>query len=195
MKSSSGRSPLARFVLAVLAWLPVTFAVWYFAAPLILWPATLLTDLVARAGFGDLVTAVEQNAAVVTFATSLKAGQAIVGGVVAVEVNALLYSFGLPMFAALTLAAHEPHWLRALAIGYAVLVPAIAWGVLADFLKNIAITAAPQVASQAGFSPIQRELIVFAFQFGSLILPTVAPAIVWVLMHRGFLERIRRVAA
>ncbi|MET0204298.1 MAG: exosortase H-associated membrane protein [Casimicrobiaceae bacterium] len=195
MKSSSGRSPLARFVLAVLAWLPVTFAVWYFAAPLILWPATLLTDLVARAGFGDLVTAVEQNAAVVTFATSLKAGQAIAGGVVAVEVNALLYSFGLPMFAALTLAAHEPHWLRALAIGYAVLVPAIAWGVLADFLKNIAITAAPQVASQAGFSPIQRELIVFAFQFGSLILPTVAPAIVWVLMHRGFLERIRRVAA
>ncbi|MET0732256.1 MAG: exosortase H-associated membrane protein [Casimicrobiaceae bacterium] len=195
MKSSSGRSPLARFVLAVLAWLPVTFAVWYFAAPLILWPATLLTDLVARAGFGDLVTAVEQNAAVVTFATSLKAGQAIVGGVVAVEVNALLYSFGLPMFVALTLAAHQPHWLRALAIGYAVLVPAIAWGVLADFLKNIAITAAPQVASQAGFSPIQRELIVFAFQFGSLILPTVAPAIVWVLMHRGFLERIRRVAA
>lgn len=194
MKSSSGRSPLARFVLAVLAWLPVTFAVWYFAAPLILWPATLLTDLVARAGFGDLVTAVEQNAAVVTFATSLKAGQAIAGGVVAVEVNALLYSFGLPMFAALTLAAHEPHWLRALAIGYAALVPAIAWGVLADFLKNIAITAAPQVASQAGFSPIQRELIVFAFQFGSLILPTVAPAIVWVLMHRGFLERIRRVA-
>jgi hypothetical protein len=182
-------------VLAVLAWLPVTFVVWYFAAPLILWPATLLTDLVARAGFGDLVTAVEQNAAVVTFATSLKAGQAIVGGVVAVEVNALLYSFGLPMFVALTLAAHQPHWLRALAIGYAVLVPAIAWGVLADFLKNIAITAAPQVASQAGFSPIQRELIVFAFQFGSLILPTVAPAIVWVLMHRGFLERIRRVAA
>jgi len=195
VKSSSGRSPLARFVLAVLAWLPVTFAVWYFAAPLILWPATLLTDLVARAGFGDLVTAVEQNAAVVTFATSLKAGQAIAGGVVAVEVNALLYSFGLPMFVALTLAAHQSHWLRALAIGYAVLVPAIAWGVLADFLKNIAITAAPQVASQAGFSPIQRELIVFAFQFGSLILPTVAPAIVWVLMHRGFVERIRRVAA
>ena len=87
----------------------------------------------------------------------------------------LLYSFGLPMFAALTLAAREPRWLRALAIGYVALVPAIAWGVLADFLKNIAITAAPQVASQAGFSPIQREMIVFAFQFGSLILPAVVP--------------------
>ena len=195
MKNLRGRSPLTRFVLAVLAWLPVTFAVWYFAAPVILWPATLLTELVAHVGFGDLVTAVEQNAAVVTFATSLKPGQAIAGGVVTVEVNALLYSFGLPMFAALTLAAREPRWLRALAIGYAALVPAIAWGVLADFLKNIGITAAPQVASQAGFSPIQRELIVFAFQFGSLILPAVAPAIAWVLTHRGFLERVGRATA
>ena len=57
VKRSPGRSPLARFVLAVLAWLPVTFAVWYFAAPVILWPATLLTELVARVGFGDLVSA------------------------------------------------------------------------------------------------------------------------------------------
>ena len=196
MKHLPGRSPLARFVLAALAWLPVTFAVWYFAAPVILWPATLLTELVARVGFGDLVSVVEQGAGVVTFTTSLKPGQAMIaGGVVAVDVNALLYSFGLPMFAALTLAAREPRWPRALAIGYVVLVPAIALGVLADFLKNVAISAAPQVASQAGFSPIQRELIVFAFQFGSLIVPTVAPAIVWVLTHRGFLERIRRVAA
>ena len=195
MKNSPGFSPLTRFVLAVLAWLPVTFAVWYFAAPVILWPATLLTELVARAGFGDLVRAVEQSAAVVAFTTSLKPGQAIAGGVVTVEVNALLYSFGLPMFAALTLAAREPHWLRTLFIGYAVLVPAIAWGVLADFLKNIAITAAPQVVSQAGFTPLQRELIAFAFQFGSLILPAVAPAIVWVLTHRVFLERIRRATA
>ena len=194
MKRSPGRSPLARFVLAVLAWLPATFAVWYFAAPVILWPVTMLTELVARVGFGDLVSVVEQNAGIVTFTTSLKPGQSMAGSVVAVEVNALLYSFGLPMFAALTLAAREPHWLRTLGIGYSTLVPAIAWGVLADFLKNIAITAAPQVVSQTGFTPIQRELIVFAFQFGSLILPAVAPAIVWVLTHRAFLERIRRVA-
>ena len=195
MKNSPEFSPLTRFVLAVLAWLPVTFAVWYFAAPAILWPVTLLTELVARVGFGDLVRAVEQNAAVVAFTTSLKPGQAIAGGVVTVEVNTLLYSFGLPMFAALTLAAREPHWLRALVVGYAALVPAIAWGVLADFLKNIAITAAPQVVSQTGFTPFERELIAFAFQFGSLSLPAVAPAIVWVLTHRVFLERVRRAAA
>jgi uncharacterized ion transporter superfamily protein YfcC len=63
--------------------------------------------------------------------------------------------------------------------------------VLADFLKNIAITSSPLIASQTNFSAFQREMIVFAFQFGSLILPAVAPAVAWVLTHRRFLEQLR----
>ena len=183
--------PLGRFVLVVLAWLPVTFAVWYLAAPIILWPAALLAEGVARTGFGDLVRNVEQSGATIAFITTLRPGQAVGGGVVTVEVNALLFSFGLPMFAALTLAAREPHWPRALAIGYAALVPAVAWGIDADFLKNVAIASPRDVASQTGFSAFQREVIAFSYQFGSLILPAVAPAIAWVLTHRAFLERVR----
>jgi hypothetical protein len=127
-----------------------------------------------------------------TFMTTLKPGQTIAGGVVSVDVNMLLYAFGLPLFAALTLAAREPKRIKRLLLGYACLLPAIAWGVLADFLKNVAITAPPQVVSQTAFSAWQREAIAFAFQFGSLILPAVAPAVVWVLTHRSFLEGIRR---
>jgi hypothetical protein len=32
--------------------------------------------------------------------------------------------------------------------------------------------------------------VTFCYQFGTLILPTVAPAIVWVLLHRHFLENL-----
>ena len=187
-------SPVARFVLAVLAWLPATFAIWYFAAPILLWPVVVLVDGAMLMGFGDIVRTVEQFGSTVAITTSLKPGASVAGGFVSVDVNMLLYSFGLPLFAALTLAAREPHRLRTLIIGYVVLVPAIAWGVGADFLKNVAITSGPQVASQTGFVAWQREAIAFAFQFGSLILPAVAPAIVWVLTHRMFLERMRRVA-
>jgi len=190
-----GLSPLARFVLSVLAFLPVTFAIWYFAASLILWPSALLSEWIARGGFGDIVRAVDQNGATLAFTTALKPGQTVAGGVITVDVNMLLYAFGLPLFAALTVAAREPHRARVLALGYAVLVPAIAWGIVADFLKNIAITAPIQVVTQTGFSAWQREAIAFAFQFGSLILPAVAPAVVWVLTHRAFLERIRRAPA
>jgi hypothetical protein len=194
--SSAPRAPrLSTFVLAVLAWLPVTFAVWYFAAPVLLWPAVLLAEGVARTAFAGLVTGVEQAGANLTFATSLRPGTGLTEAFVTVDVNLLLYSFGMPMLAALILAAREPAWKRHLVIGYLVLAPFIAWGGLADFLKNVAITAGPQVASQTGFSAPQREVIAFAFQFGSLILPAIVPAIVWVLMHRRFLERLRGDAA
>ena len=142
--------------------------------------------------FGDLVSAVEQTGSTLQFVTSLKPGQAASAGVISVSVDGLLYSFGMPMFAALTLAAREPARWKVLAIGLAALLPFVAFGVVADFLKNVAITSGPLVASQAGFSAPQREVIAFAYQFGTLILPTVVPAVVWVVTHRAFLERMRR---
>jgi len=189
--AAPGRSPLARFVLTVIAWLPLTFAAWYFAAPALM---ALVRALCAIAvlPFGDLVREVERAGSTLNFVTSLKPGQSAGGGVISVSVDGLLYSFGMPMFAALTLAARESKRWLILAAGLLALLPFVAFGAVADFLKNVAITASPLVASQTGFSGPQREVIAFAYQFGTLILPTVAPAILWVLTHRAFLERMRK---
>ena len=190
--ASARRSPLPGFIGRVFAWLPAAFAVWYFSAPVLMWPATLVIELVARVGFADLVRGIEQTGATLTFATTLKPGGTLTqAGQITVDVNMLLYAFGLPLYAALVLAAWEPGWPRRLVVGYAAMVPFVAWGALADFLKNIAITTGPLIASQTGFVAWQREVIAFAYQFGSLILPTVVPAVAWVLTHRGFLERLR----
>jgi hypothetical protein len=183
---------LARFVLRVVAWLPLTFAVWYLAAPLLVWPVELLAELVTRSAF-DWVKTVEQTGPLITFVTSLKPAEAANSGVkavVSVESNVLLFSFGLPMLAALILAAREPHRVRMLLIGFAVLLPFQTFSVVSDFLKNVAILAGPAISSQTGINAFQREVIAFCYQFGTLILPTVAPAIVWVLMHRRFLEKL-----
>jgi hypothetical protein len=185
-------SPLARFLVKVFAWLPLAFAAWYFAAPLLLWPVKLLLELVARTGFGDIVKTVEQNAATFTFVTLLRPGD-VTGKAteLVVDVDGLLYSFGLPLFAALVVAARMPHWGRVLVLGYAIMVPFIAFGVFADFLKDVAISAGPLVASQTGFVAWQREVIAFSYQVGALILPTIVPAVAWLLTHRAFLERMR----
>jgi len=184
---------LPRFLLRVIAWLPLTFAVWYLAAPLLVWPVALLAELFTRSTF-DWVKSVEQMGPLITFVTSLKpaegANPAGVKAVVSVESNVLLFSFGLPMLAALILAAREPHRVRMLLIGFVVLLPFQTFSVVADFLKNVAILAPPAVSSQTGINAFQREVIAFCYQFGTLILPTVAPAIVWVLMHRSFLEKL-----
>jgi len=186
------KSPLTRFVAAAVAWLPVTFGAWYLLAPILLWPVRLVVQLVSRFGFGDLVRAIDAGGSALTFITTLKPGEGVAAGMVSVDVNMLVYAFGMPLFAALTLAAREGRWWRTLALGYAVIVPFVAWGVLADFLKEIAIVAQPAIASQTNFTQWQRELIAFAYQFGSLILPAVVPAVLWVLLHRTFLERLRR---
>jgi len=190
------KRPLGGFVVRIIAWLPAAFVVWYFAAPVLTWPAAAVVELIARAGFGDLVSGVSQSGAMLTFATPLRPGESgAKAGQITVGVNMLLYAYGLPLYAALVLAAREPHPARRLAIGYAALIPFVAWGVLADFLKNVAISASPLVLSQTGFVAWQREVIVFAYQMGSLILPTVAPAVAWVVTHQAFLERLRRAGA
>ncbi len=184
-------SPVLRFVVRTLAWMPATFAVWYVLAPVVLLPAEWIVRGVAVLSLRDLVEAVEAHGGTLSFVTSLRPGEARGGGTLTVDVNMLLYAFGLPLFAALTLAARQPRWWRPLAGGYLAMMPFVAWGVLADFLKNVAITAPPLVASQAGFGPLARDMIAFAYQFGSLILPAVVPAVAWVLTHRAFLERLR----
>ena len=185
------RGPLAGFVVKALAWLPAAFVVWHVSAPVLLWPAAIIAELVARLGFADFLRGVEHSGATLTFVTALKPDLAFAQtGRITVDVDMRLYAFGLPLYAALVLAARAPGWPRHLAVGYAALMPFVAWGVVADFLKNVAITAGPVVASQTGFAAWQRESIAFAYQFGSLILPTVAPSVAWVLTHRAFLARL-----
>jgi len=183
---------LGSFVLRVAAWLPAAFLVWYLAGPVLAWPIALLIRGVTGLAFADIVQAVEQQGHLITIVSTLKAALATTdtpgGGVISVEVNTLLYSFGLPMLAALILAARQPRPLRKLLLAYVVLTPFVTWGLVAEFLKHVVFDTAPSVAAQAGFSALQREAIAFAYQFGSLILPAVAPAVFWVLTHRRFLE-------
>jgi hypothetical protein len=151
----------------------------------------LLVRAIAKLALRDIVRSVEQARATLTFITALRPSGAVAGSVLTVDVDLLIYAYGLPLFAALTLAARERARWTILALGIVALLPFVVFGVVADFLKNIAITSGPLVASQAGFSAAQREMIAFAYQFGTLILPTVVPAVVWVVTHRAFLERMR----
>ena len=117
---SAGPGSFPRFVLRVVAWLPLTFAVWYLAAPILVWPDALLAELFTRSAF-DWVKGVEQAGSLITFVTSLKLPDAAnasgAKAIVSVESNVLLFSFGLPLLAALILAAQEPHRVRMLLIG------------------------------------------------------------------------------
>jgi hypothetical protein len=184
-------SSLGRFVVRVLLWLPGCFAIWYFASGILTMPLRWLVGGVMRLGFGDLVTAVTQNGAALNFVTSLRPERATTqnaaSGVLELEVSTLTYTYGLPLLAALILAVPGIDRAKKLAIGYVALLPFHVWSVVGEALKQM-ITIGAGIASQTGFGPLQREAIAYAYQLGTLILPTVAPAVIWLLLQRRFVQ-------
>ena len=142
--------------------------------------------------FADLVRSVEAHGATLSFVTTLRPGEARAGGVLSVDVNMLLYAFGLPLFVALTLAARQAAMWRALAdrLPRDAAVHCLGRARRLSQERRHHRVAAGRIAGRV-LGPRQRDIIVFAYQFGSLILPAVVPAVAWVLTHRVFLERLR----
>jgi len=157
----AGLSPVA-------AWLPVAVLVWYLAGPVLAWPIALLTAGVAASAFRELVQGVGSRdicSIVSTLKPTLGATEQSAAALSPVEVNTLLYSFGLPMLAALILAARQP--LRCAAPPGLRRAARLCMGLLAEFLKRVTSTRRRSVAAQTGFGRCKREAIAFAYQFGS----------------------------
>jgi hypothetical protein len=177
---------LGGFVARTLLWLPVCFAAWYLSAPY----AGMLVGSLARmaiAAFSPaLIGPIERTGSDLVFVTGLELrapGGAI--GEVLVEVNPLIYTFGLAFFAALMLASRAKPW--KIALGAVALLPFQAAGVAFDILVQLAVKLGPDVAAQAAFAGWQREAIALGYQVGALIFPTLVPVILWALLDRSFM--------
>jgi hypothetical protein len=102
---------------------------------------------------------------------------------VVIEANPSLYTYGLCLFTALMLASNGRHGLYKVPLGFLILLPIQAWGISLDLLKQVAITASPEIVIQTGFTAWQRELIALGYQFGNLILPTLGPVLIWLVLN------------
>ena len=182
---------LPRFVLRVFLWIPVCFAAWYATARYHPMPTGWLAHAIVNAFESGIVKAVERSGIDLVFVTRIPVqGSAAETGMLVVEVGPLVYSYGLALFLALMLASRAAWW--KLVAGALALLPFEAWGIAFDFLAQAGIKLGPQVAPQAGFSGGQREAIVFGYQLGSLIFPTLVPIVLWAAMNRRFLEALLR---
>lgn len=187
-----GREPtIGTFVLRTLLWLPACLVAWHLAATQHSAVTGVLAVLLLYLLHPGLVTALEQPAVDLAFVTSLKvtasAGQV---GVLVPEVNPLLYTYGLAFFLALMLAARARWW--TILAGSALLLPFQAWGIAFDFLAQVGIKLGPAVAAQAGLGGWRVEAIAIGYQFGTLILPSLAPVFLWAAFNRPFISGLLR---
>lgn len=193
------RRPIDRFLLRVLLWLAPAFAGWYLLAPLLLMPVAGWTHFALSQLFPHAIAAVEQHGTTVDIVTRFvmtapAGGSAPPGarGQLVFAINALKYAYGWPLLLALTLAAPTPlgEKIYRAVMGGLLLLPVPVWGVACEALKVLVFDMDPAIAAQMGTTPLTRELLALAYQLGYLILPAVAPILIWVAFHRDFLGEL-----
>lgn len=103
------------------------------------------------------------------------------------------YAFGLPIFCALLLAAwgaaRQPGRLWRLALGYVLLLPVQAFSLVMYLLMQL-VSAAQFDQRVLRVDQWQLEAIVYGYQVGVLVLPTLAPVLVWLLLDRKFFSSV-----
>ncbi|MEB4593297.1 exosortase H-associated membrane protein [Candidatus Thiothrix sp. Deng01] len=186
--------PLHRFMLGVLLFFPLTFFIWYMGASLHLAPITLLTGkllnwltpealmwlkldghtLVLASNFGrDLTGAV----------TSPPPGEDVLG----FHLNPLVYSYSLPLLASLILATPDPNKWGKLAWGMAMILPLEVFSMFFSVLKTLTFDVGPAFQMQQGLSQAGVDSIALGYQIGTLLLPMIAPLIIWATLNKNFL--------
>jgi hypothetical protein len=206
-------SPLKRFMLAALLWLPLAFFFWFWFAGPMVWPVIQMAKLVMLKAWPSLFTAVSQGADLLdahgrvlghlgylmqissgVLVNAAPAGMPAKFGFIEPVINPMVYGYALPLFAGLVLATPLTRWQRVwqIALGCAVIWVAQAAGVVAESLKVVGLDA-----GQPGIEALQRagiplNAVALAYQFGYLILPVLVPAVLWIVCNRPFIQELIR---
>lgn len=117
---------------------------------------------------------------------------------VSFTVNALQYTYSLPLLVGMTLATPGTvvQRIKRCAIGGGILFPISLFGVCSEILYELASRPGPLFALGNSatvrqiYSGMPRGLLAFAYQFGLVILPVLTPVVVWASLHRDFLQQL-----
>ncbi|MCG8429279.1 MAG: hypothetical protein MI754_18155 [Chromatiales bacterium] len=192
------RSPVTLFFVKVLLWMPVIFAAWYFMAIVATWPVTYLVKFALTGLFPEAISDISQSGYQIetaVFYTAQAGNAAVPPGMVAelvFDVNALSYGYCVPLYTALVLASPSEEgemWFRWI-VGLIILQFTQAWGVSFDILKTILLSSGPELTQALAFEQWQLEAVALGYQLGYLVIPAVAPVIIWIAFHSNYLKTL-----
>jgi len=106
-------------------------------------------------------------------------------------INPLIFSYGLPVLFGLVMASGVS-WVRKLVIlliGYTVISLVQVWGVVWESLKVLAFNFGEQTHAVVQAHGISDSVIAIGYQVGTLILPALAPILIWILTNRPLVEQ------
>jgi hypothetical protein len=188
-------NPVVVFGLRAIAWFLVGVAAWWLASPWLSFPVAGISGWMLEyfvpmwiqgASYADEVLQVNSYIGIFDPQTQQL-------GDIVVEVLPARYSYGLPMVLALLAASgtlwHGRRGWRSALMAYLVLLPTQAFSICVYVLMQIVLAVQMQLNS-LGISQWQMELLIFSYQIGTLLLPTLVPVIVWLWLDRVFFQRV-----
>jgi hypothetical protein len=180
-------SPLKRFLLAAVLWLPLAFFFWFwFAAPLC-WPVIALAKAILPHAWPSLFTAISQGADLLdaqgrilghpgylmqissnVLVNAAAPGEPPKFGFIEPVVNPMIYGYALPLFAGLVLATPLTRLRRTaqIVLGGLVIIVSQTFGVIGESLKTVTIDVGAEGLKAAQQAGLPLDLIALWYQFG-----------------------------
>jgi hypothetical protein len=185
---------IGRFLLLSIVWLAVLLPAWYWAAQWLAVPPIWLAGTLMKALFGwvdgshqEGVTAVLNTLVQVRMPGPRGADML---GELAPEVNYPTYGYGLVLLWAMLLAARTPRWWLKGLLGSVLLIPAQSWGICFQWLRDVVLLSGPAGAAYLNYPRWAGEVVAYGYQFGFLMLPSVAPILLWLLFNKRFIAAL-----
>ena len=185
-------SPFVVFVASAFGWMLALTVLWTQISPWTSYPVGVISSVALEQGAPMWVREVRLKPGVMDVDTRVAIPVPSAGGrraEVTIDVNPARYAYGLPIFLALLLAARGPRRLMRGVVGYLVLLPAQAFSLSMYALMQL-VLAAQVNARLLRIAPWQLELLVYGYQVGSLVVPTLAPILVWLWLDRQFVAKV-----
>lgn len=184
--------PLKTLLFLAVLWLPLSFFVWFYFAQLFVWPISSMAMSVLQAWVPTVFTEVEQAGRLLTFVTTLPVMQDGRAGVALIEVDPMIYGYSIPVLVGLVMATplrgRQRIW--QIALGGFLLTLVQTFGTVFDVLKNVGLRMGEVGAKAIADAGISMDLIAFCYQFGYLVLPAIAPVILWVAFNQAFIRSL-----
>jgi hypothetical protein len=189
----SAPQSLGVFFVSALGWFLVSTLLWMQVSNWTSYPVAGLTHFVLEQSASSWVRSVSVAPGHIEVETritvTLPGAQAAQGRAELVaEANPARYAYGLPLLVALLLAARSRHLLKKLTLGYLLLLIPQTFSLSFELLRQI-MTAGGRTGG-LNISQWQMEGIAMGYQMGSLLLPTLAPVLLWLWLERAFFAAV-----
>ena len=178
------------FFLRALLWLLPMLALWYLARGYIALAPAWVADVAMTQLFPFWAHGTELHGTMQVLLTGLKVRQGLQVGELTAEANVLTYAYGMPLLAALFLAVRSKGLWWKIPLGTVILLPFQAWGICFTWLLQIAVQAGEATRTQTRFDALDVNLIGAGYQLGFLLLPTLAPVLIWLALDHRLIHQV-----